>query len=137
MVLQVRRAKKQPAAEAPEEAEAEVDTTGLTTMQAWAARRAAKRAGEKKKPVAASKAAPTPAPRKRTATKVRGAHVQCLAVRPGKGCQYVCRSSSVSRVHHAVSLLTRRVIWQLFISATLHVSNVLNSQGRCCNRLQK
>ncbi len=76
MVLQVRRSKKQPAAEEPpKEAEAEVDTAGLTTMQAWAARRAAKRAGEKKKTVAVSKAAPTPAPRKRTATKVRDAHI--------------------------------------------------------------
>ena len=84
MVLQVRRAKKQPAVEAPEEAKAEVDTAGLNTMQAWAARRAAKRAGEKKKTATASKAAPTPAPRKRTATKVRDA--SDLALRPDKGC---------------------------------------------------
>ncbi|CAL5228720.1 g11903 [Coccomyxa viridis] len=67
--LKVRRSKKQPAAEAPEEVVAEVDTTGLTTVQVWAARRAAKRAGEKKNTVTARKAAPTPAPRKRATAK--------------------------------------------------------------------
>lgn len=67
----MRRSKKQPAAEAPEEVVAEVDTTGLTTVQVWAARRAAKRAGEKKNTVTARKAAPTPAPRKRATAKVK------------------------------------------------------------------
>ena len=70
MALQVTRTRKLAASEKPEEAEAEVDTIGLTTMQAWAARRAAKRAGEKTKARGARKAAPMPAPRKRAVTRV-------------------------------------------------------------------
>ena len=89
------------AAEA-EKAEAEVDTTGLTTMQAWAARRAAKRAGEKKKARVAPKAAATPAPRRRTAARVRTARDQsCLPMRacaPGDPAKTECRRVQVLRL---------------------------------------
>ena len=90
VALQVKRVRKPaatevPEEEAPEEAEAEpeVDTTGLNKMQAWAARRAAKRAGENKKATAARK--DVAAPRKRASTRVRAA--------PGLDLHRVCRSS--------------------------------------------
>ena len=82
LASQVKRTRKPPTAAASEEAEAEVDTTGLTTMQAWAARRAAKRAGEKKKATAGPNAAAMPVPRKRAAGRVRTAqHLERLAMR--------------------------------------------------------
>lgn len=72
----MKRTRKPAAAEEPEEAEAEVDTVGLTTMQAWAARRAAKRAGEKKKAAVAGKTAAVPS--KRTVTRVRNQRTESI-----------------------------------------------------------
>ncbi len=49
-------------------------------------------------------------------------------MRPGKGCLQVCGAQG-SFKSHAASFLTRRVTWY-------PISNLLNSQGRCSNRLQ-